>query len=65
VTGAPLPEDPRDALIREEAERIADRDRQLARVAVQEERVAALEAVVAGPAGAAGEGTAGAVAEQR
>ena len=47
VTDAPLPEDPRDALIREQAERIAEQDRQLAQVAVQAEQIAALEAVVA------------------
>jgi transposase len=47
VTDAPLPEDPRDALIREQAERIAEQDRQLAQVAVQGEQIAALEAVVA------------------
>jgi transposase len=37
VTDAPLPEDPRDALIREQAELIA----------VQERKIAALEAMVA------------------
>jgi hypothetical protein len=47
VTGAPLPEDPRDALIREQAERLAVQDRQLAQAAVQAEQIAALEAVVA------------------
>jgi transposase len=48
VTDAPQSEDPRDALIREQAERIAEQDRQLAQVAVQGERIAALEAMVAG-----------------
>jgi transposase len=47
VTDAPLPEDPRDALIREQAERLAVQDRQLAQVAVQGEQIAALEAMVA------------------
>jgi hypothetical protein len=47
VTDVPLPEDPRDALIREQAERIAVQDRQLAQIAVQAEQIAALEAVVA------------------
>ena len=47
MTDAPLPEDPRDALIREQAERIAEQDRQLARVVVQGEQIAALEAMVA------------------
>jgi hypothetical protein len=47
VTDAPLPEDPRDALIREQAERLAVQDRQLAQIAVQAEQIAALEAMVA------------------
>ena len=47
MTDVPLPEDPRDALIREQAERIAVQDRQLAQIAVQAEQIAALEAVVA------------------
>jgi hypothetical protein len=47
VTDAPLPEDPRDALIREQAERLADQDRQLTQIAVQAEQIAALEAMVA------------------
>jgi len=47
VTGAPLPEDPRDALIRGQAERLAAQDRQLAQAAVQAEQIAALEAMVA------------------
>jgi len=46
VTDAPLPEDPRDALIREQAERLAAQDGQLAQIAVQAERIAALEAMV-------------------
>ena len=47
MTGAPLPEDPRDALIREQAERLAAQDRQLAQAAVQAEQIAVLEAMVA------------------
>jgi hypothetical protein len=47
VTDVPLPEDPRDALIREQAERIAVQDRQLTQIAVQAGQIAALEAVVA------------------
>jgi hypothetical protein len=47
VTDAPLPEDPRDALIREQAERLAVQDRQLVQVAVQAEQIAVLEAMVA------------------
>jgi hypothetical protein len=47
VTDAPLPEDPRDALIREQAERLAAQDRQLAQAAVQAEQIAVLEAMVA------------------
>ena len=40
MTDAPLPEDPRDALIREQAERLAVQDRQLVQVAVQAEQLA-------------------------
>ena len=47
MTDAPLPEDPRDALIREQAERLAVQDRQLVQVAVQAEQIAVLEAMVA------------------
>ena len=47
MADAPLPEDPRDALIREQAERLAAQDRQLAQAAVQAEQIAALEAMVA------------------
>jgi hypothetical protein len=46
VSDAPL-EDPRDALIREQAERLAVQDRQLAQIAVQAEQIAGLEAKVA------------------
>ncbi len=35
MTDAPLPEDPRDALIREQAGRLAAQDRQLAQAAVR------------------------------
>jgi hypothetical protein len=47
VTDVPPAEDPRDALIREQAERLAVQDRQLAQMAVQAEQIAALEAMVA------------------
>jgi transposase len=47
VTDARMPEDPRDALIREQAERLADQDRQLAQAAVQAEKIAVLEAMAA------------------
>jgi transposase len=47
VTDVPSAEDPRDALIREQAERLAVQDRQLAQLAVQAEQTAALEAMVA------------------
>jgi transposase len=47
VTDVPSAEDPRDALIREQAERLAVQDRQLAQLAVQAEQIAVLEAMVA------------------
>jgi len=47
VTESLPPEDPRDALIREQAERLAVQDRQLVQVAVQAEQIAVLEAMVA------------------
>ena len=60
VTNSLPPEDPRDALIREQAARLAAQDEL---IAGHEERIAALEAPGRGVAGAAGRGAAGRVAE--